>query len=222
MGDLNPSLKNNKYKKYFDAMLKRQTKPYYKDGTKQGDKYFYIPALKRTRGVKHFYLESFCTGEYEKDLKYTKKVAKNIIKTYVKILNLALKEHKTFSKKDAKKQLDYHTLYFLQVLTLDRGTTSGLLIHNQNDIGIMGSIPSHVNKALLKTWVNKMPKPQDKLLKNLISCLDNCDKKLIAKVDKKTKQKLANVVREHYKNFPQALSLQANGGIIPPTVDNHK
>jgi len=29
-------------------------------------------------------------------------------------------------------------------------------------------------------------------------------------------------VRTHYKAYPEALSLQASGDIIPPTVDNHK
>ena len=44
-------------------------------------------------------------------------------------------------------QLAYHTLYFFQVLTLDRGTTSGLLVHDQNDLGIMGSLPAWVDRA---------------------------------------------------------------------------
>jgi len=29
-------------------------------------------------------------------------------------------------------------------------------------------------------------------------------------------------VREHYTRYPEALSLQASGDIVPPTVNNHK
>ena len=35
------------------------------------------------------------------------------------------------------------------VLILNRCTTSGLLVHDQNDVGIIGSLPSHVNRLLL-------------------------------------------------------------------------
>ena len=40
-------------------------------------------------------------------------------------------------------------------------------------------------------------------------------------VDEKTKKALAQAVRKHYKKYPEALSMQASGEIIPPTVDNH-
>jgi len=35
--------------------------------------------------------------------------------------------------------------------TADRGTTSGLLVHDENDVGILGSLPSHVDKKLLES-----------------------------------------------------------------------
>ena len=43
-----------------------------------------------------------------------------------------------------KKQLAYHTRYFYQVLLLDRGTTAGLLVHDDNDVGTLGSLPGQV------------------------------------------------------------------------------
>ena len=79
----------------FDKTLQNLSTKRYEEGSKEGDKYFNIPVLDRTRGVSHFYL--------------------------------------------------------FQVLTLDRGTTSGLLIHNQNDVGIMGSLSLYINKVLLSS-----------------------------------------------------------------------
>ncbi|MDZ7818276.1 MAG: hypothetical protein U5K55_06530 [Aliarcobacter sp.] len=107
-------------------------------------------------------------------------------------------------------------MYLFQVLTLDRGTTSGLLIHNQNDIGIMGSLPKFVNKQLLQSWLVNMETTQRELLENIIDCLkDN------GIVDIITKEKLAQVVRNHYKKYPDALKYQASGNTIPSTVNNH-
>ena len=122
-------------------------------------------------------------------------------------------------KEEKKEQLAYHTLYLFQVLTLDRGTTSGLLVHDQNDVGIMGSIPSHVNRDILESWVAKMPPPQDILVQALLKALPN---EMPTPVEEKTKKALAKAVRKHYKKYPEALSMQASGEIIPPTVDNHK
>jgi len=139
-----------------------------------------------------------------------------VIDTYIEIIESAFQTRIDISTEDKKQQLEYHTLYLFQVLTLDRGTTSGLMVHNQNDIGIMGSLPAFVDKELLLSWSTKVPAPQDKLVKNLAECLD--DK---GNVDVKAKEKLANTVREHYKLHPEALSMQASGNTIPSTVSNH-
>ena len=90
---------------------------------------------------------------------------------------------------------------------------------HQNDIGIMGSIPSHLNRDILATWMEKMPEPQDQLVDALLKALPN---KMPTQVDEHTKKDLAKAVRKHYKKYPEALSMQASGEIIPPTVDNHK
>ena len=140
-----------------------------------------------------------------------------VIDRYILILKNAYLNRQTFSVQDIKKQLDYHTLYLFQVLTLDRGTTSGLLVHNQNDIGIMGSLPSFVNKSLLKSWIQKVEKPQDELVNALVEAIKD-DGMINASI----KEKLASRVREHYKNHPQALKYQASGNTIPNTVNNHK
>jgi len=219
MADLNPSLKNDVFQRDFEMMLNKTAGVYAKEGIEQGDKYFNIPVLNRTRGVSHFYLENFNSGDFKEDMRFAKQMGKAIIDTYIAIMLQALEYDKSYTAQEQQQQLDYHTLYLFQVLTLDRGTTSGLLIHNQNDVGIMGSIPSHINRELLNLWLKLMPKPQDELLNALLDALPN-EKKVY--VDKEVKKSLANAVREHYKKYPEALSLQASGKVIPFTVENHK
>ena len=217
MADLNPSILNEEDKNIFDKAIKNLSDSTYEEGVKQGNKYFNIPALNRHRGVSHFYLENYKTSNKKEDSTFALKFGQGVIDTYIDIINNAYKNRKEFSVQDIKAQLDYHTLYLFQVLTLDRGTTSGLLIHSQNDVGIMGSLPTFVNKKLLESWVSKVEKPQDELVNSLANTLNTqgC-------VDIKTKEKLASIVREHYKKYPEALSMQASGNSIPSTVSNHE
>ena len=216
MADLNPSLENMEDKKIFDESLKQISKENYEEGTKQGEKYFFIPALNKHRGVSHFYLENYKSGDKQKDFDFALEFGKTVINTYINIISNAFETRKTFSVQDIKKQLDYHTLYLFQVLTLDRGTTSGLLIHNENDVGIMGSLPKFVNKKLLISWIENMEEIQKTLLENIINSIDDN-----GVINTQTKEKLAQVVRNHYKNNPDALKYQASGTVIPNTVNNH-
>ena len=218
MADLNPSLNNADFKQRFDAMLSNAAGAYAEEGMAQGDRYFSIPVLGRTRGVSHFYLEGFNSGDFEADRTFAYRFGQQVIDTYIGIVTEALNDHTTYRDEERQRQLDYHTLYLFQVLTLDRGTTSGLLIHDQNDVGIMGSLPSHINRGLLASWVEKMPKPQDKLLSALLDALPKGE---TVAVDTAVKKSLADAVRSHYRNYPEALSMQASGEIIPPTVANH-
>jgi coproporphyrinogen III oxidase len=218
MADLNPSIVSNNDKKLFDTMLKNASDKYEKEGKTQGDKYFNIPVLNRTRGVSHFYLENFDTGDFEADRKFALHFGKSVIDTYITIITGAILNNPLIYEDDKKKQLSYHTTYLFQVLTLDRGTTSGLLVHDQNDVGIMGSIPSRIDTDLLNSWISLMEKPQDELVKSIIEALGEG----VVHVDEKVKKRLANSVREHYKKYPKALSMQASGNTVPPTVQNHK
>ena len=219
MADLNPSRVNLDNQREFDRMLEKASGTYYQEGTAQGDKYFDIPVLGRTRGVSHFYLEGFNTGHFDEDMTFAKNFGEQVIDTYIGIVHNALESHPTFDTEEKADQLRYHTLYLFQVLTLDRGTTAGLMIHDQNDVGIMGSIPSHVDRALLQSWVKKMPKPQDELLEALVDALPE---ESPSPVTVEVKQALANAVRTHYRKHPEALDMQASGNSTPPTVENHK
>jgi len=218
MADLNPANDNLKDKQTFLDVLQQVAPEQFTSAKQQGDTYFYIPALNRHRGIALFYLEEYNTGDPEADCKLAQAVGEAAIDTYVNILKHSLQNTAQATEDEKAKQLDYHTLYFFQVLTLDRGTTTGLLVHKQNDVGIMGSLPAYVNRKLLQSWVAKMHAPQDKLLQGLIDVLPNTSPCLI---DESVKQKLAHVVRQHYQNFPEAIAMQAAGHTIPPTVKNH-
>ncbi|MDF1879409.1 coproporphyrinogen III oxidase [Sulfurimonas sp. SAG-AH-194-C20] len=216
MADLNPSIVNENDKVVFDNALRDLAGGTYSEGKLQGEKYFDIPALGRKRGVSHFYLENYKTDDKKQDLLLAQSFGEGIIDKYIEIITTAFKSRTKISNEDRQEQLKYHTLYLFQVLTLDRGTTSGLLIHDQNDVGIMGSLPSHINRELLKSWAKKVQAPQDELVLALADVVN--DK---GEVNEETKIKLAQVVREHYTKHKDALSLQASGNSVPKTVGNH-
>ena len=219
MADLNPAVENKTATTKFLGALKSASPLQYEEAITQGDTYFYIPVLNRHRGVAHYYLEEYFTNDSEADFSLAKAVGETAIDTYVAILKDSLKHNLSDHENDKAKQLAYHTLYFFQVLTLDRGTTTGLLVHDQNDVGIMGSLPAYVDRNLLQSWLSKMPAPQEHLLQGLIDVLPDAS---VCLVDASVKQHLAEVVRNHYQRFPQAIGMQASGHVIPQTVSNHR
>lgn len=229
MADLNPAIENPQHTARFKAALETASHDMgvtvsLETAFAQGDRYFYIPTLERHRGACHFYLENYYTDNAEADLAVAERIISGVIDSYASLLSEVASNKALLSAEDFRRQLDYHSLYFFQVLTLDRGTTSGLLVHDQNDVGILGSLPLHVDKALIRSWLPKMPTPQEKLLQSLLDCLPapepSSDSKSL--IDESAKRALATAVRSHYKQYPEALALQASGEIIPPTVANHQ
>jgi len=219
MADLNPSTLNQDDRKRFADGLRQAAPEQYSEAVEQGDRYFYIPALGRHRGVIHFYLENFNSGDFEADYELARKVGEAAIDTYVFILGHAVADVADPSEEQRAAQLAYHTLYFFQVLTLDRGTTTGLIVHDQNDVGILGSLPARIDKNLLSSWRSRMEEPQDRLLDKLLAALPNQG---ICTIDDEVKQKLAAAVRAHYTAYPESLDMQASGNSTPPTIDNHQ
>lgn len=219
MADLNPAIPHPADADAFEQVLRGVVPDLYEQGAAQGDRYFYIPALERHRGVKHFYLEGHATADPLSDAMQARRVGQAVVDHYGELLAEASARQLTPSPADAARQLEYHTLYLFQVLTLDRGTTSGLLVHDQNDVGIMGSLPSHVDRALLSSWRDRMPPPQGELLDAIVAALPDGTP---SPVTDDAKRALAHAVRHHYRGHPEAISLQASGDVIPPTVDNHR
>ena len=136
MADLNPSIKNEAHKIKFDQMLENVSGEFYLDATENGNKYFYIPSLQRSRGISHFYLETSKLGDFQEGLRYTEEFGIAIITTYLSMLMEGLEDNEKILEDEISQQLAYHTLYLYQVLLMDRGTTAGLLVHDQNDLGV--------------------------------------------------------------------------------------
>lgn len=216
MADLNPSILDERDRDAYEAVLRSAAGEHYDVAKANADSYFYIPALERHRGVAHAYFEGYDSGHFETDLAFARAFGEAVTDGYVELLEPALA--RPFSEQDVQAQRAYHTAYLFQVLTLDRGTTSGLLIHDQNDVGILGSLPAVVDASLLRSWGDRVPDVQVPLVHGLADALggsaDAC-------VDEDRKRALAQVVREHYNANPEALSKQASGPIIPTTVANH-
>lgn len=215
MADLNPSHPDAQHTRQFEEALRRVAPAQFEEAQARGDRYFHIPALDRHRGVSHFYLEAYRTADPAADAAFADVFACAATDAYADLLDAIVPTLTPPTAAERATQLAYHTLYLFQVLTLDRGTTSGLMVHDQNDVGIMGSLPARVNVDLLAGWRTAVPAVQRSLVDGLVDALGD------GQVDAPTKARLAACVRAHYRAHPEALSLQASGGILPPTVANH-
>lgn len=222
MADLNPAIADEVATATFVATLRAAAPDVFAEAAAQGDRYFWIPALGRHRGVAHFYLEGYRTGRFDADEALARSVGTTVIETYAGLVRAALAAHGAPTPDERARQLAYHTTYLFQVLTLDRGTTSGLLVHDQNDVGILGSLPSHIDRALLASWASRVPPPQDALVQALVDAIPPAVDGAPAPIEATTKQALAAVVRQFYRAHPEAIALQASGDVIPPTVANHR
>ena len=219
MADLNPSVVHEEYRDAFTDTMRSAAPDQYEEASAQGDRYFFIPALGRHRGVTHFYLESYFTNDPDADHALADTFGKAVIDSYLDILTRASTDYPDYDEEAKSTQIAYHTLYLFQVLTLDRGTTSGLLVHDQNDLGIMGSLPAEIDHDLLASWNEKVEEPQQDLVRGLADAFTGSG---VVPVTDEAKLRLASTVREFYQSKPEALSLQAAGNTIPPTVDNHR
>ena len=214
MADLNPAIAFDVDTRRFQDALRAAAPDDYASAAAQGDRYFFIPALKRHRGVTHFYLEQYATLDRVADRTLARRMGEAAIDTYAAILQGALS--RPFDDDARAVQRAYHTLYLFQVLTLDRGTTSGLLVHDQNDVGIMGSLPAFIDRQLLSSWAGLVAAPQELLVKHLVDAIP-----ADGHITEQVRAVLAGVVRAHFRAHPEALQLQARGDVIPLTAANH-
>jgi coproporphyrinogen III oxidase len=214
MGDLNPSQPTEDGNEFRKALKKFDIQVDV-DAFAQGDHYFWIPALERHRGVCHFYLEAYRGQDFETDLQLAEDFGMKTISTYAELLKT--KFEGAASTEQKIRQRKYHTLYFFQVLLLDRGTTAGVLVHDQNDEGILGSLPARVDLPLLKSWHSKLPEMQGLLLEKMIAVLDEGG----GAIDGGVKQQLARTLRLFYKSQPEALKFQAKALSTAETSSPH-
>jgi coproporphyrinogen III oxidase len=219
MADLNPSLQDQRSKERFYNAMKSTTGAFFSRGIEQGNKYFYIPALGRSRGICHFYLEDFTLGDFTEDHQFSKNFAKHVFSIYPKIIEDILNEvEPKITSQQRLLQLEYHTLYFFQVMTLDRGTTAGLLVHDENDLGILASLPRRVDLDLLDSWQQHMNDSHQILTQEIIKTLGQNGE---IEINDGQKKSLALTLRRFYQKHPAAKDLQAKGNTVPQTLKNH-
>jgi coproporphyrinogen III oxidase len=173
MADLNPSISSDSDRLRFDNAIKKVTGNYYASGVEQGDRYFYIPNQKRSRGIFHFYLENQSSGYFSKDLDFARGFGTEVCRVYSEILKDVFDRNILPDVEAFQRQLDYHSLYLYQVLTLDRGTVAGLLVHDENDLGVMGSLPKAINLDLLRSWLVQLPDEDKPLLQRILGCFQD-------------------------------------------------
>ena len=226
IADLNPSHAWDEDTARFRAAMEAACGREADEARARGDAYFHIPALRRHRGVAHYYFERYRGTSLHAGREDARRFGAAAVDTYVSLLRRrmvdesgALLERGDIDGETARQQRAYHTLYLYQVLTLDRGTTSGVLVHDQNDEGILGSLPPVVDVALLRSWKQATPEPQDLLLEEICAVLDV---EPVGVVDAARKQILAAVLRRHYAAHPEGLKLQAGDPAVPPAAQRHR
>ena len=220
IADLNPGIPNADDTKKFQSTFKyvSHLQPtLLRDALEFGNMYFYIPALRRHRGVSHLFIGNLNAKDMSKTKckELAEDLAQKTIKVYSEIVQNAINTNpiEKLTREDYRKQFHFHTVYFFQVLTLDRGTTHGLLAHGDNDVGTLGSLPNFVSKSLLQKWLELMEcNVQRKLLEEIIGVLPqeveiNGLKGSV--VDDDVRGQLADVIRSHYRSNRGATSKQA-------------
>jgi len=221
MVDLNPSILNESERDVFSQNISKALGEHAHKAKAEGDKYFYIPVLERHRGAVHYYLEGYSSNDsvnsFEQDIVFVESFAEEVVQSYKTTLESSQKRSAT--AKDEESQLAYHTLYFFQVTTLDRGSIAGLVIHGQNDIGILGSLPEFVDRELLTSWLPKMSGPSKELHQKILDILPNTKKVLI---DNSVKKSLAEIIRGFYRENPDAMKFLARGSILPHSNQKHQ
>ncbi len=221
MADLNPAIPDASDAERFRQALVAACgdEALFATACAQGDAYFTIPALDRRRGVMHFYLEGYRGGD--EALGMARALGEAAIHAYVDIVRDVLCRVGPITLEQRQAQLRYHTLYAFQVLTLDRGTTAGLLAHAQNDIGVLGSLPARISRGLLASWLPRMPQPQHILLRSILACLPAGEADEVS-LDDACKLRLAEALRQHYRQYPEALRMQAGAAVRPAPIDAHR
>ena len=217
IADLNPAIPRAEDEQIFSQAVQQVphlSKVLYADAKQFGDKYFYIPSLGRHRGTYHFFVGKLDDDElsFDNSCEMAVALANTVISTYATMVNKALREHplQKIAAEEvtelAAQQIAYHTLYLYQVLTLDRGTTHGVMAHNQNDIGTLGSLPPRINCELLKHWMQtRTPSPQNELLLQVLDIIPSN-----GAIDDAVRGELAEIVRVHYRSSAEARKNQAD------------
>jgi coproporphyrinogen III oxidase len=211
IADLNPAIEDKDDTAAFDFYLRKVVpNEFFNDAQYFGDKYFYIPDLGRTRGACHVFIPKLDLNDMAlaNSMSVARSLAKSTIQVYADLVSGALERwpERLVTEEARKAQLAYHTLYFYQVLLLDRGTTAGLLVHDDNDVGTLGSLPSQVDASLLAEWQDRTNAPNGELLRRLRALLPPSG---TADMSDQLRADLAKTVRDFYSEDRSRMEGQA-------------
>ena len=157
--------------------------------------------------------------EHKDALKLASSLAEAAIEAYVRVVQHEIDSNREdkLTVTDRVAQLSYHTMYTFQVLTLDKGTTHGLLAHSDNDVGTLGSLPMRADTNLLEAWGEMLKEkkiPQHELMERVVSTIrthgDKTDMGGVYVVNDETRSELASCVRTFYKSNRAAIKSQAD------------
>ena len=90
MADLNPALANEADTQAFRDALREAAPPLFEEAVSQGDRYFYIPAVGRHRGVVHYYLEGYDSGDWQEDARLAERLMTAAVERYAALLKQAV------------------------------------------------------------------------------------------------------------------------------------
>ena len=129
IADLNPSRSSPSSLAVFQNAIRYCSPEHLQEGLYEkavefGDRYFYIPALRRHRGASHFFIGKLKESQdidHEDALKLASNLAEAAIEAYTRVVQDEIDSNPSLTVTDRVAQLSYHTMYTFQVLTLDRG-----------------------------------------------------------------------------------------------------
>lgn len=131
-------------KAHFHSIAKQALDPFgsdlYPQFSKNAQEYFYIPHLKKERGVGGIFFDHYNTGDFAKDFKMWKNVGKTFLDSIVPIYKKRV--HYPYSQEDKEKQLQCRAHYVEFNLLYDRGTKFGFQ-SGGNPRAILCSMPPH-------------------------------------------------------------------------------
>lgn len=140
--DLTPIYYNDTDSVFFHTQLERICKGYdYNRFKENADKYFYIKHREENRGVGGIFYDHLNSNDWEKDFRFTQRVANSFISAYLPIVRKHM--FATYSEEQREYQLFKRGRYVEFNLLYDRGTRFGLMT-NGNSNAILMSMPPTV------------------------------------------------------------------------------
>jgi coproporphyrinogen III oxidase len=96
---------------------------FYRQFSQNAKEYFYIPHLKKERGLGGIFFDHYQTGNFENDYRLWQSVGKTFLDSIVPIYEKRI--HQPYTEKEKERQLEFRAHYVEFNLLYDRGTKFG-------------------------------------------------------------------------------------------------